>query len=150
MRYFLQRGILLAALAVIVSLVIPAVVYRKTGFKPELTAAEQAVVNFSPTQLQIDHTSWQQARLIPPVSTAPQPVTAVTSTGQLPPKIPAAPPSPPPSVSFILYDGVKSMAIINGSLVKTGDHLKDWRIERIERNRVLLQNRKGTIWLTLN
>jgi hypothetical protein len=63
--------------------------------------------------------------------------------------IPSAPPLQAPTVSFILSDGGKDMAIINGAVLKVGDRYQDWQVTRIERTRVLLTGRKGPLWLTL-
>ena len=150
MNLLFQRDLFLSGLAALIALTVPVLVYHKTNFKPELTAPEQVVVNFTPTQLQLNHKTWQQTQLTPPVSAAPQATLQAPGTEKSAGLMPQKPPTVPPSVSFILNDGAKSMAIISGNLVKTGDQFKGWHVERIERNRVLLRNRKGTTWLTLD
>ncbi len=146
----MQRGILAVALATILSLVIPFVVYRKTVYKPELNQVERTAVDFVPSKFETVRKDWQPVRLKLPLASGtlatPTAGTAAQSTALLPPP----PPALPPTLSFVLQDGGKSMAIIGGSMVKTGDQVKGWTVERIERNRVLLRNRKGATWLTLN
>lgn len=149
MHLWLQRGILLTALAAILSLLIPVLVYRKASFRPTLTDTERAVINYAPSQLKIAHKSWQQSTLKQPLGSGATTVGTTTGPAQLKPQLPP-PPAPPPSVSFILQDGSKSMAIIAGSMVKAGDRVQGWQVERIERNRVLLRNPKGTTWLKLD
>lgn len=149
MNLWLQRGILLTALAATLSLLIPVVVYRKASFRPILTDTERAVINYTPSQLEIAHKSWQQSALKQPLVSGATTVGTTTSPAQRQPQLPP-PPALPPTVSFILQDSGKSMAIIAGSMVKVGDHVQGWQVERIERNRVLFRNQKGTTWLKLD
>ncbi len=151
MNLWMQRGLVLATAAVLLSLLIPVIVYRKTAYKPTLNDAERTIINFTPSSLDIPHKGWQQATLKQPLTTGAA-TASVTNTGtaQLQAHLPPAAPALPPSLSFIMHDGRKSTAIIGGNMVKTGDTVQGWQVEQIERNRVLLRNPKGTVWLKLD
>jgi len=148
-----QQTIILAVAASVAALLLPLLVYHQVQFTPHLKDAEQNVATFKPTTLAIPRTAWQPAVLSPPVTAPlpPQPAAPSASpaavASQLPKLVPAA--VPPPTVSFILSDGGKDMAIINGAVLKPGDRYQEWWVERIERNRVLLSGRKGPLWITL-
>lgn len=136
---------ILAVAGSLVALLIPLLVYHQVSFRPMLKDTERAVAEFRPTTLAIPQATWQAASVSLPVVPAAAPA-APTLT------IPPAPPVqvPTPTVSFILSDGGKDMAIINGAVLKVGDRYQDWQVARIERTRVLLTGRKGPLWLTLH
>lgn len=144
-----QRIAILTITGSLAALVIPLLVYRQARFSPRLKETEQAVANFAATPLVIPRKDWQTVTLTSPISALlPAPTTSFPAGTTVPPKsLPAA--APAPVVSFILSDGGKDMAIINGNVLKTGDRFQDWRVQRIERNRVLLLGRKGPLWITL-
>lgn len=146
MNRWLQRSVILGILAFVVSLLIPVVIFLKTSYKPELTEAERTVANFSPTQLDVATKTWQPTALRQPLTVGMQPAGTAAA-----PNIARTPlPVPPPTLSFVLQDGNKSMAIIGGNMVKTGSEVRGWTVIKIERNRVLLRNRKGTTWLKMD
>ncbi|MBI3592114.1 MAG: hypothetical protein HY099_01265 [Nitrospirae bacterium] len=72
------------------------------------------------------------------------------------PKVPLSQVAPPAAaqekdvVTFILIDGGKRMAIINGIVVKEGDIIKSGRVARIEKDRVLIKDKKESRWLTID
>ncbi|MDY0385305.1 hypothetical protein [Trichlorobacter sp.] len=142
---------ILAVIACLVALLIPALVYQQLQFAPKLKATERAVAEFKPTALQVPSSAWQPVSLRLPVTPQqPQAVPAMAGAAATPAlAIPSAPPLQAPTVSFILSDGGKDMAIINGAVLKVGDRYQDWQVTRIERTRVLLTGRKGPLWLTL-
>lgn len=146
---------ILAVIACLVALLIPALVYQQLQFAPKLKDTEQAVAEFKPTALQVPSSTWQQVTLRLPVTPPPPPaMPALPGTPAAPAlATPSGPPlqvsTPTPTVSFILSDGGKDMAIINGAVLKVGDRYQDWQVSRIERTRVLLTGRKGPLWLTL-
>lgn len=151
MNMMMQRGILAVALTTILSLVIPFFVYRKTSYKPDLNQTERMVVDFTPTTFEVVRKDWQPATLRLPLANGIPTVVPTAGTAALSPAfLLPPPPAAPPALSFVLQDGGKSTAIIGGSMVKTGDQIQGWTVERIERNRVLIRNRKGATWLTLN
>lgn len=138
--------------ASLLALVIPLLVYRQVSFKATLKDTERAVADFRPTTLVLPRTTWQPATVTPLVTAAPASVTTAQpapSPAQAPPKSAPVDIMSPPTVSFILHGAGNDMAIINGTVLKTGDRYQQWRVERIERNRVLLSGRKGTVWITL-
>lgn len=149
-----QRAIILAALGVLAGLAIPLLVYRQIRFIPPLKQVERSVAEFKPTTLVLPRKEWQQVTLTAPVTPLPAvpSMTPIAAGAQAPPAAvaPSAPlAAPTPVVSFILHDGGKDMAIINGNVLKAGDRFQEWRVERIERNRVLLSSRKGPLWIAL-
>lgn len=143
---------IMVGVACLVALLIPLLVYRQVQFAPKLKDTEKAVAAFKPSTLQVPSVAWQPVQLRLPVTSQPPPAAPPlpgTSVAPLP-TLPVTPAQlPPPTVSFILNDGGKDMAIINGAVLKVGDRYQDWRVARIERNRVLLTGRKGPLWLTL-
>lgn len=144
---------ILAVAGSLVAILIPLLVYQQVHFTPTLKDTERAVAGFRPTTLAIPQATWQAASVSLPVVAAAPP--ASPAPGGMPPAAAPAPKAAPvaaplPSVSFILHDGGKDMAIVNGAVVKVGDRYQEWRVERIERNRVLLSGRKGPLWLTLH
>lgn len=148
-----QRTTLMVVIGSLAGLAIPLLVYQQVHFTPALKTAEGAVADFKPTTLTVPRKAWQTVTLTAPVS-APLPAPIPGPAGAPPPVViangstlPVA--APPPVVSFILHDGGKDMAIVNGNVLKVGDHYQTWRVERIERNRVLLSSRKGPLWITL-
>lgn len=147
-----QRIAVLAAIGSLAAVCIPLLVYQQVRFAPSLKDTERAVANFSPAPLVVPRITWQPVILTSPVTPplltpTAQPEGAGTATATKPPPVPAAVSAP--SVTFILHDGGKDMAIINGNVLKAGDRYQEWRVERIERNRVLLNGRKGPQWISL-
>lgn len=140
-----QTKILVAA---ILSAIIPLLLYRYVTFKPVLSPAENAVAQFSPTPPATDKRIWHylataqnplgETLTAPPAATAQKKSVADISAQ-----------APPPVVTFILQGNGKGMAIIDGNVVREGEKFRNWRITRIERNRILLEGRKGTIWANL-
>jgi hypothetical protein len=55
-----------------------------------------------------------------------------------------------PTVSMIIVNDQTRLAIINGKVVKEGDRHAQWRVARIEKNRVLLREGKDEQWLRLD
>lgn len=147
-----ERYTIAAVAGSLLAVLIPLLTYQQVNFKVTLKDTERAVANFRPTTLVVPRKAWQPVTLTSPVIAAPPPAPAAAtgtpptpSSKQTPPVIAV----PSPTVSFILHDNGKDMAIINGNVLKTGDRYQEWRVERIERNRVLLSGRKGPLWITL-
>ncbi len=142
-----QQTTILLAIGALTALLLPLLVYRQFHAAPRLQATEQTVAAFTPTSLLIPRRGWQTVTLAPPVGlpapAVPQP--APSAKAGLP--LPVA--TPPPTVSFILHDAGKDLAIVNGVMVKVGDRYQEWQVTRIERNRVLLHGRKGPLWIAL-
>jgi len=148
-----QRTILVLLIGSLTGVAIPLLVYQQVHLTPTLKDAERAVADFRPATLAVPRKAWQPLTLTAPVS-APLPAATLTPASA-PPLAAASGPAVPvaaaalPTVSFILHDGGKDMAIVNNNVLKAGDRFQEWRVERIERNRVLLSSRKGPLWITL-
>lgn len=147
-----QRTILVLLTGSLTGVAIPLLVYQQVHLTPTLKDTERAVADFRPTPLTVPRKAWQPMTLTAPVS-APLPAATFTPASA-PPMAAASGPAVPvtatlPTVSFILHDGGKDMAIVNNNVLKAGDSFQEWRVERIERNRVLLSSRKGPLWITL-
>ena len=70
------------------------------------------------------------------------------------PRIPLSEIFPPETkkekkVLLIMVSDNRKMAIINDIVVKEGDAVDDGRVEKIEKNRVLIKNKKGEEWLKI-
>jgi hypothetical protein len=151
MNSTLRRDLALALTGCLLALGLPVGLYVKLVWKPALTEAERFVVDYTPASFSISRSTWQEVRLTPPLTPgAATPVASLAPQPAAPAALPPPPPAPPPTLSFILQDGGSSTAIVNGSMVKAGSEVQGWTVERIERNRVLLRNRKGPLWLTLD
>ena len=150
----LRRDLMLALAGCLLALGVPLGLYAKVVWKPALTEAERFVVDYTPVDFSVSRSTWQEVRLTPPLTAGSAAPVVSLSQQSTAPAAPVTllppPPAPPPALSFILQDGGSSMAIIGGSMVKTGSEVQGWTVERIERNRVLLRNRKGPLWLTLD
>ena len=150
----LRRDLILVLAGCLLALGVPLGLYAKVAWKPALTEAERFVVDYTPAGFSVSRSTWQEVRLTPPLtpgSAAPVVSLSQQSTAQAAPvTLLPPPPAPPPALSFILQDGGSSKAIIGGSMVTVGGQVQGWTVERIERNRVLLRNRKGPLWLTLD
>lgn len=72
------------------------------------------------------------ASVSPPLASAPQPVKEMAS-----------------GVSFILVNPERKMAVVDGKMVYEGDMVGQKRVVRIDKSKVLLQDRKGKVWLSL-
>lgn len=151
MNSILRRDLILVLAGCLLALGVPLGLYAKVVWKPALTEAERFVVDYTPVNFSVSRSTWQEVRLTPPLTPgSAAPVVSLSQQSTAPVTLLPPPPAPPPALSFILQDGGSSMAIIGGSMVKTGSEVQGWTVERIERNRVLLRNRKGPLWLTLD
>lgn len=71
------------------------------------------------------------------------------------PREPLSRMAPPPAqlpatvVTLILVNNGKKMAVINGVVVKEGDIVDSSKVVKIEKNRVLLSDKKGSKWLKM-
>lgn len=139
-----MTGMLLLAMG------LPFIIYRYVSFKPSFNAAEQAVARFAPAAQPMPQRTWQYAATAPnplgesfsrPPAAATQQKRAVSAASSAV--------EPLPAVTFILQGNGRGMAIIDGTVVREGEKLRSWKVTRIERNRVLLEGRKGSRWVTL-
>lgn len=144
----LQKWTLHILPGLICSLLLPIIIYILLHFKPTLTPAENAVLEFPHPSYTLSPRVWRGALNQSPVNATSRQSdqTAITATELLP---------PPPTendlrVSFILHGTGKNLAIINGNVLKEGNTFNGWRVIRIEQNRLLIAGKKGKKWLTLN
>lgn len=118
--------------------------------KPSLSPAEQGLSGFSYQNAQII----QRQPFTVPVLDSPIRVEAVSPKVGYPqvPLEKAAPLEPEVEikVSFILIDGGRKMAIINGMVVKEGDMVSQNRVAKIEKNRVLIKDKEGEKWIGID
>lgn len=120
-------------------------------FKPSLPPAEQGLLDFSYQK--------QKATIIrrQPITVlaldSPIRVEAVSPKVAYPQvpleKVAPIEPEVEIKVSFILIDGGRKMAIINGMVVKEGDVFNHNRVAKIEKNRVLIKDKKGERWIRI-
>lgn len=148
-----QRTIILAVVGSLAALLIPLLAYHQVRFSPKLKTIEQTMADYKPSPLTTPRKTWQSVALTTPVTIPPSAASTTPLSGAAPvalqPFPAAVAAAAVPTVSFILQDSGKDMAIINGNVLKTGDRYREWRVERIERARVLLIGRKGPLWIAL-
>lgn len=118
-------------------------------FKPFLSPAEHGLTGFS----------YQKAQIIRRQPLAVHAIDSPIRVEAVSPKIayPQVPlekmapvePEVEIKVSFILIDGNRKMAIINGMVVKEGDIFNQNRVAKIEKNRVLIKDKKGERWIRI-
>lgn len=150
----IRPDILLIILGLVAALAIPSLVYHKTAFKVALTAQERELEKFNPVSLTITKKSWQDRQLSLPVTleqatapSMPTPQKILGSTAPQPLAVPAD--SIKPRITLIISDGAGSgRAVLDGIPVSRGSRIREWTVERIETNRVLLKGRKGSIWVS--
>lgn len=93
------------------------------------------------------------------VSMLESPITVVTAKEEYP-QSPLSKIAPPPEqiqktgegqeemkLSFILINGGRKMAIINGVVVNEGDTVNQKKVAKIERKRVLIKDERGERWI---
>jgi hypothetical protein len=56
----------------------------------------------------------------------------------------------PVRVTFILTEGERKMAIVNGIVVKEGDMIQSGTVARIEKDRVLIKSEKEQRWVKID
>jgi hypothetical protein len=118
-------------------------------FKPSLSPSEQGLTGFSYQKVQIIR---RQPLAVIAID-SPIRVEAVSPRVGYP-QVPlenVAPIEPEIEikVSFILINGGRKMAIINGMVVKEGDVFNHNRVAKIEKNRVLIKDKKGERWIAI-
>ena len=145
-----SRFVHLALAGALACLIIPMVVYSLTSFSPQLTGDERAVLEFAPANATLAPRTWHPVSLSCPVSTvaaiapaSPRQIALVKE------KTRTRVTRVHPDISFILHDDTGGMAIVDGVVVKEGSSFNGGRITRIESNRLLLENKKGKQWLSM-
>ncbi len=119
-------------------------------FKPSLSPAEQGLTGFSYQKAQINR---RQPLAVPAID-SPIRVEAVSPKVGYPQvpleKVVPIEPEVEMKVSFILINGGRKMAIINGMVVNEGDVFNQNRVAKIEKNRVLIKDKKGERWIRID
>ncbi len=116
-------------------------------FKPSLSPVEEGLAGFSYQKAQIIR---RQPIAVPAID-SPIRVEAVSPKVGFPQvpleKMAPLEPEVEMKVSFILIYGGRKVAIINGMVVKEGDIFNQSRVAKIEKNRVLIKDKKGERWI---
>lgn len=115
-------------------------------FKPYLLQMEQKLSVFSHEKVRIIR------RQPIEVSAVNSPIEVAVSRKEGYPQIPlskVAPQEPAEEMkaSFILINGGRRIAIINGMVVNEGDIVNQNKVAKIEKNRVLIKDKKGERWI---
>ncbi|MBF0558693.1 MAG: hypothetical protein HQL08_07935 [Nitrospirae bacterium] len=139
---------------------------RSIKFVPPLSAAEKDLASFaagavpavsirqpivavgleSPIKIAIAQSAQKKDYPATPLSqVAPVPAPGQSQKTPEPPSLQQA----SYVVSFILANGGSERAIINGIVVREGDMINGSRVEIIEKNRVLLRDKKESRWLKI-
>lgn len=144
-----SRLVNMALAGALACLFIPLGIYRMARFSPQLTGDERAVLEFTPAAAGLASSTWQPANLACPVSNVAESGAsgkpAMAAKGLTEPRMIRN----RPVISFILRDETGGMAIVDGVVVKEGSSFSGGRIVRIESNRILLENKKGKQWLSM-
>lgn len=143
-----KQIIVLISPVVAVFFCITALSYIK--FKPSLFPAEQVLSDFSHQKTQIIRRQPIEVSAID----SPIRAEAVSPKAGYPqtPLEKVVPPEPQieMKVSLVIINGGRKMAIINGLVVREGDAFGQSRVEKIERNRVLIEDKKGERWIRID
>ena len=133
----------------IAAILIPLATYHYARFAPQYNNSEKMLLAFTPPPAGLTLKTWETVNKNCPVNMRPGSNIKEAPVSSLAAQLPMQP-AALPRVSFILFGPGSNMAIVNGIVVKEGNRLKEWRIERIEQNRLLIAGKKGKKWLTIN
>ncbi|BCB97122.1 hypothetical protein JZK55_20440 [Dissulfurispira thermophila] len=119
-------------------------------FKPSLSPLEQTLYGFSHQKLQVTK------RLPVTITVLEMPIhmeDVPLKTGY--PQVPLEKIAPVEKemeirVSLILINGGRKIAIINGNVLKEGDIFNQNIVAKIEKNRVLIKDKKGERWIRID
>jgi len=122
----------------------------KVKFGLSFSPVEQKVLTFNDEQT---HRLMERQQLS--AASAKNPIDVSFKSEQVFPEMSLTEVAPPPSstekkVSFILINQKNRWAIIDGKFVHEGDLFEKQRIEKIEKNKVLLKGKEGEKWLKLD
>jgi hypothetical protein len=143
----IPRIMTLVLLGAVASLLIPIATYLATRFSPPLNRDEQAVLAFTPAPTGLPSRTWKPVDAICPVTNSfPGAAnhSGATTLNPVPMSI-----NSKPLISFILQGTTSNMAIIDGAVVQEGSSFSGGRVTRIEQNRILVENKKGKKWLSM-
>lgn len=141
-----SRFLLFSAVPVI-ALLVAFAASRSVHFNPPITPQEQALSAVAAEPLRID------LRKAPEVHGLASPFRTSSGDKAGYPETPLAEMAPgnaqTRSLTFILMNAERKIAIINGQVVREGDRFEGSRIARIEKTRVLVKGKGGQEWLVL-
>lgn len=145
----LSKEATIALAACLAALLIPVMVFMLVKFPLKLSPAEKTLLSFTPTPVTLNARSWKDVNPTCPV-TAGTTGTATATEEDSSQKATGVVYEPDPLLTFILYGGTSSdIAILDGHLLHQGQQIRGMRLVKIEQKRVLLANRKGKRWLTM-
>jgi len=138
---------LLFSIVPVVALLVAFTASRSVEFNPPITPQEQALAAVAAEPLRID------LRHAPEVHGLASPFRTPSGDKAGYPETPLAEMAPgnaqTRSLTFILMNAERKIAIINGQVVREGDRFEGSRIARIEKTRVLVKGKGGQEWLVL-
>lgn len=145
-----DKKLLIALIAVPLVMALIVFAMSKQRFASKLSPSEQSLLNF---------THQSAVRIVDrkfagDVKAIENPVKRAVVQEKSYPGVPLASMSPPSgempgSVSFIMVNPSRRMAIVDGKLVSEGEVVGQRRVMKIEEGKVLIQDRKGKVWLSL-
>lgn len=144
---------LIALVATVLAVALPSLIYRYIKLQQKLTPEEQTVLGFNYTPLQFAPKVWQNATYNMPLS--PEALTGNAATLPSPQNSPSQTTKPPiptqilPKLTFILQNSGRNMAILDGSVANAGISVNGWKVIKIETDRVLVQARGKSRWITM-
>ncbi len=147
------RQTILVFFATLIAIIIPLLLFTFVRFPLRLTPEEKVLVNFNSNPLNIEYRSWKERNLLCPVSAVPFPelkpaISAEIENAAVKSGIVSV--MPEPALTFILFSGTdKDTAIIDGHLLKQGQTRKGIRVIKIEQKKVLIEEKRGKRWLTM-
>jgi|GEM_PF-2428149 hypothetical protein len=147
------RQTILLFFATLIAIIIPLLLFAFVKFPLRLTPAEKVLVNFNSNPLHIEYRNWKERNLRCPVSVveAPELKPAISAKIEnVAAKSGIASVMPEPTLTFILFSGNdKDTAIIDGHLLKQGQARKGIRVIKVEQKKVLIEDKRGKRWLTM-
>ncbi len=149
----ISRQTIIVLFATLVAIMIPILLFIFVKFEPRLSPAEKGLLNFNPNALNINYRSWKESNPPCPVSViaAPElkPATSAAVEKEAS-KSGIASVMPELTLTFILFSGTaKDTAIIDGHLLRQGQVRKGVRVIKVEQKKVLIEDKRGKRWLTM-
>jgi hypothetical protein len=155
-----DRKILPILCVPVVGLIIPLLLWNTVSLKPPLRPHEKTLINFTPVlpnvarpvpqtfvgiQCPVQPSAFSESTVsaYPPVALE----TLLPSGKEKSTRQSVVNPESTYSVSMVLVNENRKLAIINDRVVKEGDYLNSYRVSSIEQNKVHLKGSKGDLWL---
>jgi hypothetical protein len=146
----LSKEAAIALAACLAALLIPVMVFMLVKFPLKLNPAERTLLSFTPAPVTLSARNWKEVSLACPVTAAATGTVTSAAAEAAAQKAASVIHEPDPLLTFILYGGSsRDVAILDGQLLHQGQQYKETRLVKIEQKRVLIENRKGKRWLTM-